>query len=277
MSADVRALRQVEADRAKPRTIARWVTIITIGVLAVLALTGTYIDPYQTPLGQLLLACCWGATWRCLSGCAGWVSETAATAHWRHRTSGGRRMIATGVQLAILGEMIAGTGLSGLACRLLPVQPHLVTWFPEAARPPAGNTEQATAVRKPFHAPTAESVRDCPGGGTAFVQAYSDAVEMTAATVQLTARHGPKANSLRKGLISVTIARRQALSSAWMTICGASPENPSASDSVRCQPTSTAFSNQNRPILCSRSPRAPTSSTSWTLSLSTPNATWNKP
>ncbi len=52
---DVRNRRQIEADRAKPRSTARWVTIITITVLAGLALSGTYVDPYRTPLGQVIL------------------------------------------------------------------------------------------------------------------------------------------------------------------------------------------------------------------------------
>lgn len=55
VAADVRARRAIEADRAKPRTTARWVTIITVGVLAFLTLTGDYIQPYRTPLGQMLL------------------------------------------------------------------------------------------------------------------------------------------------------------------------------------------------------------------------------
>jgi tight adherence protein B len=55
VAADVRARREIEADRAKPRTTARLVTLITIGVLVVLALTGSYIDPYRSPLGQLIL------------------------------------------------------------------------------------------------------------------------------------------------------------------------------------------------------------------------------
>ena len=55
VAADVRARRAIEADRAKPRATARWVTVITIGVLAVLALTGSYITPYGTPLGQMIL------------------------------------------------------------------------------------------------------------------------------------------------------------------------------------------------------------------------------
>jgi tight adherence protein B len=55
VAADVRARRAIEADRAKPRTTARWVTIITISVLGFLTLTGDYISPYGSPLGQLLL------------------------------------------------------------------------------------------------------------------------------------------------------------------------------------------------------------------------------
>ncbi|MBD3784486.1 MAG: type II secretion system F family protein [Micrococcales bacterium] len=55
VAADVRARREVEADRAKPRATARWVTLITVGVLAVLALSGDYVAPYGTGLGQVLL------------------------------------------------------------------------------------------------------------------------------------------------------------------------------------------------------------------------------
>lgn len=55
VAADVRARRQIEADRAKPRETARAVTLITIGVLAVLAFNGSYIAPYKSPIGQLLL------------------------------------------------------------------------------------------------------------------------------------------------------------------------------------------------------------------------------
>lgn len=55
VAADVRARRQVEADRAKPRATARWVTLISVGVLAILAVSGTYVEPYQSPLGQVIL------------------------------------------------------------------------------------------------------------------------------------------------------------------------------------------------------------------------------
>lgn len=53
---DVRGRRAVEADRAKPRATARWVTLITIVVLGVLALTGDYVQPFTTPIGQVILA-----------------------------------------------------------------------------------------------------------------------------------------------------------------------------------------------------------------------------
>ena len=55
VAADVRARRQVEADRAKPRATARWVTLISVGVLVILAVSGTYVKPYQSPLGQVIL------------------------------------------------------------------------------------------------------------------------------------------------------------------------------------------------------------------------------
>ena len=56
VAADVRSRRQVEADRAKPRATARWVTIITVVVLGVLGFTGNYVEPYATPVGQMILA-----------------------------------------------------------------------------------------------------------------------------------------------------------------------------------------------------------------------------
>lgn len=54
-AADVRARRQIEADRAKPRTVARLVTLLSAGALTVLALTGSFLEPYRTPLGQMIL------------------------------------------------------------------------------------------------------------------------------------------------------------------------------------------------------------------------------
>jgi Flp pilus assembly protein TadB len=55
VAADVRARRQVEADRAKPRSTARWVTLISASVLVVLALSGSYVVPYRSPIGQVIL------------------------------------------------------------------------------------------------------------------------------------------------------------------------------------------------------------------------------
>lgn len=54
-SEDVRNRRRVEADLAKPRTTARWVTVITIAVLGLMAFNGTYIAPYGSGIGQLIL------------------------------------------------------------------------------------------------------------------------------------------------------------------------------------------------------------------------------
>jgi Flp pilus assembly protein TadB len=55
VAADVRARRQVEADRAKPRSTARWVTLISASVLVVLTLSGSYVEPYSSPIGQVIL------------------------------------------------------------------------------------------------------------------------------------------------------------------------------------------------------------------------------
>lgn len=74
VAADVRARRQIEADRAKPRTTARWVTIITVVVLVALGLTGDYVAPYRSGLGQVVLAVA-------LAGYAGvlvWMRQMAA-------------------------------------------------------------------------------------------------------------------------------------------------------------------------------------------------------
>ncbi|OLT22353.1 hypothetical protein BJF81_00350 [Ornithinimicrobium sp. CNJ-824] len=52
---DVRARREIESDRAKPRSNARLITGITLSVLVFLSLSGNYIAPYGTPVGQVLL------------------------------------------------------------------------------------------------------------------------------------------------------------------------------------------------------------------------------
>ena len=78
VAADVRARREVEADRAKPRATARWVTLISASVLIVLALSGTYVEPYQSPLGQVILA--------------GLLSAYVATLVWMKRMATGRAL-----------------------------------------------------------------------------------------------------------------------------------------------------------------------------------------
>ncbi|MCL2736798.1 MAG: type II secretion system F family protein [Propionibacteriaceae bacterium] len=71
---DIRARRQVEADAAKPRTTARWVTIITAVVLAGLFFTGDYVAPYKSGMGQLILLVLLGAYGVVLA----WMKKVAA-------------------------------------------------------------------------------------------------------------------------------------------------------------------------------------------------------
>lgn len=53
---DVAKKRSIEADRAKPRTTMRWMTIITLGVVVAGFFVPSYTRPYSTLLGQLVLA-----------------------------------------------------------------------------------------------------------------------------------------------------------------------------------------------------------------------------
>ncbi|MET8571941.1 type II secretion system F family protein [Streptomyces sp. NPDC004783] len=48
--------RSIEADRAKPRTTVRWMTIITVGIVVAGFFVPSYTAPYSTLLGQLVLA-----------------------------------------------------------------------------------------------------------------------------------------------------------------------------------------------------------------------------
>ena len=53
----LRAMREIESERAKPRIVVRQITLITLVVLGVaLVLGGQYFDPYGTLTGQLILA-----------------------------------------------------------------------------------------------------------------------------------------------------------------------------------------------------------------------------
>ena len=54
VAAVVRARRQIAADQQKPRTSARVVTLISVAVLFYLWVSGSYIQPYYTPLGQVI-------------------------------------------------------------------------------------------------------------------------------------------------------------------------------------------------------------------------------
>jgi Flp pilus assembly protein TadB len=53
---EVLARREVEADRQKPRTNDRWVTIFCLGIFGITAFSGTYVEPYNTLAGQFILA-----------------------------------------------------------------------------------------------------------------------------------------------------------------------------------------------------------------------------
>ncbi|MGP5291668.1 type II secretion system F family protein [Brachybacterium tyrofermentans] len=53
---DVAARRQIEADRAKPRANARFITVIAVVVIAIEFLFNpAYVEPYRTGLGQVIL------------------------------------------------------------------------------------------------------------------------------------------------------------------------------------------------------------------------------
>jgi Flp pilus assembly protein TadB len=70
---DVRIRRAIEADRAKPRAAARWITLLTVGVLVVMAVSSDYITPYRTPFGQLVL----GVLLAAYAGCLWWMRSIA--------------------------------------------------------------------------------------------------------------------------------------------------------------------------------------------------------
>lgn len=66
---EVAMRRKVEADRAKPRTTARWITVIALCVAGVGALNRSYVAPYGTAAGQLVLA----ALAIAFAGCLWWM------------------------------------------------------------------------------------------------------------------------------------------------------------------------------------------------------------
>ena len=136
VAADVRARRQVEADRAKPRATARWVTLISVAVLVVLAISGSYVAPYRSPLGQVILVIL--------------LTAYVATLVWMRRMATGQPpprfltnaypalhrpldpaerigggSMTTGLQLMILAGGLVGLGVALLVIRLLPAEPDL--------------------------------------------------------------------------------------------------------------------------------------------------------
>jgi Flp pilus assembly protein TadB len=66
---EVAARRKIEAERARPRSTARLVTLITLGVAGLLMLNGIYLAPYGDGLGQLVLLVIAAA----FAGCLLWV------------------------------------------------------------------------------------------------------------------------------------------------------------------------------------------------------------
>ena len=56
VAAEVAARRHLEADRSKPRQTARIVTLITVVCLVGMATTGQYLEPYRSPVGQIVLS-----------------------------------------------------------------------------------------------------------------------------------------------------------------------------------------------------------------------------
>ena len=53
----LKALREIEAERSKPRIVVRQITVITVVVLAIAMVVGRqFFEPYGTPVGQAILA-----------------------------------------------------------------------------------------------------------------------------------------------------------------------------------------------------------------------------
>lgn len=53
----LRAMREVEAERARPRIVVRQITVITVVVLGAAMVVGqSYFEPYRTPVGQVIFA-----------------------------------------------------------------------------------------------------------------------------------------------------------------------------------------------------------------------------
>ncbi|MDR2985451.1 MAG: type II secretion system F family protein, partial [Nocardiopsaceae bacterium] len=53
---EILSRREVEADRQKPRTNDRWVTIFCLAIFGITAFSGSYVEPYDTVTGHIVLA-----------------------------------------------------------------------------------------------------------------------------------------------------------------------------------------------------------------------------
>lgn len=54
----LKAQREIETERAKPRIVVRQVTIVTLAVLLLAMIFGRgFFEPYSTPIGQVILLC----------------------------------------------------------------------------------------------------------------------------------------------------------------------------------------------------------------------------
>ena len=125
VAADVRARREIEADRAKPRATARWVTLITVSVLAFLALTGT-TSPRSAPRsGRCCWCCCCRCTWRRWCGCGAWPPATPLPRFVGAAARAGGELMATGLQLATAAGALLGLGVVLLVWQLVPAHPDL--------------------------------------------------------------------------------------------------------------------------------------------------------
>lgn len=76
LTEEVTMRRKVEADRAKPRANARWLLLITVTAAGLAALNGTYLAPYGSGLGQLVLALIAAG----MVGCLLWMRRLTASA-----------------------------------------------------------------------------------------------------------------------------------------------------------------------------------------------------
>lgn len=76
VSDEVASRRKIEAERARPRSTARLVTLITLGVAGLLMLNGSYLAPYGDGLGQLVLLVVAAS----FTGCLLWVRSLTLSA-----------------------------------------------------------------------------------------------------------------------------------------------------------------------------------------------------